>query len=126
MDYKAVPNCIYTIPEVASVGLTESEAKTKGYDVVVGRANFRPFGKPMAIAEQDGFVKIVAERKYGEILGMHMIGPHVTDMIAAGVAAIKLEATLDYMTETIHAHPTLSEVMLEAYEDAAGHAIHKI
>lgn len=126
MDYKAVPNCVYTIPEVASVGLTESEAKTKGYDVVVGRANFRPFGKAMAIAEQDGFIKIVAERKYGEVLGVHMIGPHVTDMIAAGVVAIKLEATLDYMTETIHAHPTLSEVMLEAYEDAAGHAIHKM
>ena len=126
MDYKAVPNCIYTIPEVSSVGLTESEAKTKGFDVVVGKANFRPFGKAMAIAEQDGFVKIVAEKKYGEILGIHMIGPHVTDMIAAGVAAIKLEATLDYMTATIHAHPTLSEVMLEAYEDAAGHAIHKL
>ncbi len=126
MDYKAVPNCVYTIPEVASVGLTESEAKTKGYDVVIGRANFRPFGKPMAIAEQDGFVKIVAEKKYGEVLGVHMIGPHVTDMIAAGVAAIRLEATLEYMAETIHAHPTLSEVMLEAYEDATGHAIHKI
>ena len=67
-----------------------------------------------------------AEKKYGEVLGVHMIGPHVTDMIAAGVVAIKLEATLDYMTETIHAHPTLSEVMLEAYEDAAGHAIHKL
>lgn len=126
MDYKAVPNCVYTIPEVASVGLTESEARTAGHDVVVGRANFRPFGKPMAIAEQDGFVKIVAEKKYGEILGVHMIGPHVTDMIAAGVVAIQLEATLDSMTETIHAHPTLSEVMLEAYEDAAGHAIHKM
>ncbi|MFI5385362.1 MAG: dihydrolipoyl dehydrogenase [Fimbriimonadales bacterium] len=126
MEYKAVPNCVYTIPEVASVGLTESEAKTKGFDVVIGRANFRPFGKPMAIAEQDGFVKIVAERKYGEVLGVHMIGPHVTDMIAAGVTAIRLEATLDYMAETIHAHPTLSEVMLEAYEDATGHAIHKM
>jgi dihydrolipoamide dehydrogenase len=126
MDYKAVPNCVYTIPEVASVGLTEAEAKTQGFDVVIGKANFRPFGKSMAIAEQDGFIKVVAERKYGEILGLHMIGPHVTDMIAAGVAAIKLEATLESMTETIHAHPTLSEVMLEAYEDAAGHAIHKI
>lgn len=126
MDYKAVPNCVYTIPEVASVGLTESEAKTKGFDVVIGKANFRPFGKAMAIAEQDGFIKIVADRKYGEVLGVHMIGPHVTDMIAAGVAAIKLEATVESMAETIHAHPTLSEVLLEAYEDAAGHAIHKM
>jgi len=125
MDYKAVPNCVYTVPEVASVGLTQSEAEAQGYDVTVGKANFRPFGKPMAIAEQDGFVKIVAERKYGEVLGVHMIGPHVTDIIAAGVAAIKLEATIDVMAETIHAHPTVSEVMLDAYEDAAGHAIHK-
>lgn len=125
MDYKAVPNCVYTIPEVSSVGLTQSEAEAQGYDVMIGKANFRPFGKPMAIAEQDGFVKIVAEKKYGEVLGMHMIGPHVTDLIAAGVAAIKLEATVDVMTETIHAHPTMSEVMLEAYEDATGHAIHK-
>lgn len=126
MDYKAVPNCVYTIPEVASVGLTESEARTKGYDVVVGRAQFRIFGKAMAIAEQDGFVKVVAEKKYGELLGVHMIGPHVTDMIAAATAAIKLEATIDSMTDTIHAHPTLAEAMLEAYEDAAGHAIHKM
>ncbi|HEY3780779.1 MAG TPA: dihydrolipoyl dehydrogenase [Fimbriimonadaceae bacterium] len=125
MDYKAVPNCVYTIPEVSSVGLTESEAQAQGYDVVVGKAAFRPFGKPMAIGEQDGFVKIVSEKKYGEVLGVHMIGPHVTEMIAAGVAAIKLEATIDIMAETIHAHPTLSEVMLEAYEDATGHAIHK-
>ncbi len=125
MDYKAVPNCVYTIPEVSSVGLTQSEAEAQGYEVVIGKAPFRPFGKPMAIAEQDGFVKIVAEKKYGEVLGVHMIGPHVTDLIAAGVAAIKLEATIDIMAETIHAHPTMSEVMLEAYEDAMGHAIHK-
>jgi dihydrolipoamide dehydrogenase len=126
MDYKAVPNCVYTIPEVASVGLTESEAAAQGYEVQVGKANFRIFGKAMAIGETDGFVKIVAEKKYGEVLGVHMIGPHVTDMIAAGVAAVRLEATVDFMAETIHAHPTLAEAMLEAYEDAAGHAIHKM
>lgn len=124
-DYKAVPNCVYTVPEVASVGLTESEARTQGYDVTVGKFAFRPLGKAMAIAEQDGFVKIVAERKYGEVLGVHMLGAHVTDMIAAGVTALKLEATLEVMCDTIHAHPTMSEAMLEAYEDAAGHAIHK-
>jgi dihydrolipoamide dehydrogenase len=126
MDYKAVPNCVYTIPEVASVGLTEAEAKEKGYDVVVGKANFRIFGKAMAIGEVDGFVKIVGEKKYGEVLGVHLIGPHVTDMVAAGVAAIRLEATLEWMASTIHAHPTLAEAMLEAYEDALGHAIHKM
>ena len=124
-DYKAVPNCVYTNPEVSSVGLTESEAKTKGYDVTIGKFNFRPLGKAMAIAEQEGFVKIVADKKYGEVLGVHMIGAHVTDMISAGVAAIQLEATLESMCDTIHAHPTMSEAMLEAYEDAQGHAIHK-
>lgn len=125
MDYRSVPNCVYTVPEVASVGLTQSEAETQGYDVTVGKFSFRPLGKPMAIQEQDGFVKIVAEKKYGEILGVHMIGPHVTDMIHEGVAAIKLEATLEYMAEAIHAHPTLSEAVHEAFEDAEGLAIHK-
>ena len=124
-DYKAVPNCVYTVPEVASVGLTQSEAETQGYEVSVGKFNFRPLGKAMAIVEQDGFVKVVVDKKYGELLGVHMIGAHVTDMIAAGVAAIKLESTVDYMADTIHAHPTMAEAMLEAYEDALGHAIHK-
>lgn len=126
MDYKAVPNCVYTVPEVSSVGLTQSEAEAKGYDVAVGKFNFRPLGKAMATTEQDGFVKVVCEKKYGEVLGVHMIGAHVTDMIHEGVAALKLEATLDYMVETIHAHPTMSEAVLEAFEDAAGHAIHKL
>lgn len=126
VEYKAVPNCVYTNPEVASVGLTEAKAREKGYDVVVGKANFRIFGKAMAIGEQDGFVKVVGEKKYGEVLGVHMIGPHVTDMIAAAVAAIRHESTVEFMAETIHAHPTLSEAMLEAYEDAVGHAIHKM
>ncbi|MFY9234369.1 MAG: dihydrolipoyl dehydrogenase [Fimbriimonadaceae bacterium] len=126
IDYKAIPNCVYTIPEVASVGLTQSEAEAQGHDVVIGKANFRIFGKAMAIEERDGFVKIVAEKKYGEVLGVHMVGPHVTDMIAAATAAIKLEATIEIMADTIHAHPTLAEAMLEAYEDATGHAIHKM
>lgn len=124
-DYKAVPNCVYTHPEVSSVGLTQSQAESQGFEVSVGKFAFRPLGKAMATAEQDGFVKVVVDKKYGEILGVHMIGAHVTDMIAAGVVALKLEATLDYMVDTIHAHPTMSEAMLEAYEDAGGHAIHK-
>ncbi len=126
VDYKAVPNCVYTSPEVSSVGLTEGEAREKGYDVTVGKFNFRPLGKAMATGEQEGFVKVVCEKKYGEVLGVHMIGAHVTDMIHEGVVALKLEATLDYMIDTIHAHPTMSEAVLEAFEDAAGHAIHKI
>jgi dihydrolipoamide dehydrogenase len=126
VDYKAVPNCVYTSPEVSSVGLTENEAKSKGFDVTVGKFNFRPLGKAMATGEQDGFVKVVCEKKYGEVLGVHMIGAHVTDMIHEGVVALKLEATLEYMVDTIHAHPTMSEAVLEAFEDADGHAIHKL
>ncbi len=125
MDYKAVPNAVYTSPEVSSVGLTQSEAEAKGYDVQVGKFNFRPLGKAMATTEQDGFVKVVCDRKYGEVLGVHMIGAHVTDMIHEAVVALKLEATLDYMVDCIHAHPTMSEAVLEAFEDAQGHAIHK-
>jgi dihydrolipoamide dehydrogenase len=124
-DHKAVPNCIYTVPEVASVGLTEGQAKERGYDVTVGKFNFRPLGKAMASVHQDGFVKIVAEKKYGEVLGVHMVGHGVTDMIHQAVVAIKLEATVDVMVDTIHAHPTMSEAVLEAYEDSHGHAIHK-
>jgi len=124
-DYKVIPNCVYTVPEVASVGLSEAEAKEKGYDVRTGKFAFRPLGKPMALAEQDGFVKVVVDQKYGEVLGVHMIGAHVTDMIHEGVVAIKLEATVDYMVDSIHAHPTMSEAVLEAFEDAQGHAIHK-
>ncbi|MBN8689380.1 MAG: dihydrolipoyl dehydrogenase [Armatimonadetes bacterium] len=125
-DYRAVPNCIYTQPEVASVGMTEAQAKEQGYEVEIGKFTFRPLGRAMAINQQDGFVKIVADKKYGEILGVHMIGPYVTDLIAQAVVAIKLEATVEVMIDTIHAHPTLSEVMLDAYEDVHHAAVHKI
>lgn len=124
-DYRAIPNAIYTIPEVASVGLTEAEAKEKGYDVQVGKFAFRPLGKAMAAGTPDGFVKVVAESKYGELLGVHVIGAHATDLIAQAVMAIKLEATVDVLVDTIHAHPTMSEAFLEAYEDTHGMAIHK-
>jgi dihydrolipoamide dehydrogenase len=126
MDYKVVPNCVYAIPEVASVGLTQSEAEAKGFDVVTGRYQFRPNGKAMAIDETDGFVKVVSERKYGEVLGVHIIGPHATDLIEEAATALKLEATVESMIETIHPHPTLTEVVMEAFEDAAGHSIHKL
>ncbi|MCW5936400.1 MAG: dihydrolipoyl dehydrogenase [Fimbriimonadaceae bacterium] len=125
-DRRAIPNCIYTNPEVASVGLTEGEAKEQGYDVMVGKFAFRPLGKAMAAGEQEGFVKVVAEHKYGEVLGVHVIGAHATDLIAQAVTAIKLEATVDAMVDTIHAHPTMTEAFLEAYEDTHGVAIHKM
>lgn len=124
-DKRAIPACVYTNPEVAVVGLSEAQAKEQGYEVEVGRYGFRALGKAMASAEQDGFVKVVADKKYGELLGVHMIGAHVTDLIHEAVVAIKLEATIDYMVETIHAHPTMAEACLEAYEDVHGMAIHK-
>ncbi len=124
-QYKSVPNCVYTVPEVASVGLTEEQAKTQGYEVKIGKGMFRPNGKAMASGHQDGFVKVVVDAKYGELLGLHMIGSHVTDMIHEGAVAINLEATLESLFMTIHAHPTMAEVVLEAYEDAHGMAIHK-
>jgi dihydrolipoamide dehydrogenase len=126
MDYKVVPNCVYTIPEVASVGLSQSEAEAQGHDVVVGRYGFRANGKAMAIDETEGFVKVVSDRKYGEVLGVHIIGPHATDLIEEAATALKLEATVESMVETIHPHPTLTEVVMEAFEDAAGHSIHKL
>ena len=110
---------------LVDVAHSGSGAGIKGYEVNIGKFAFRPLGKAMATGHQDGFVKVVCDKKYGEVLGVHMIGSHVTDMIHEGVAAIKLEATLDYMTDTIHAHPTMSEAVLEAFEDAHGMAIHK-
>jgi dihydrolipoamide dehydrogenase len=125
VDYKAVPNCVYTSPEAASVGLTQGEAESKGYEVSVGLYHFRGLGKAIAAGTTDGFVKVVCDKKYGEVLGVHMLGAHVTDMIGEGVVAIKLEATLESMIDTIHAHPTMAEAILEAFEDAHGLAIHK-
>lgn len=124
VDYKTNPNAVYTSPEVASVGLTEKQAKEQGLAIKVGKYAFRGLGKAIAVGEQEGFVKVIVDEKYGEVLGVHMIGAHVTDMIHEAVVAIKLEATLEYMVETIHAHPTLAEAVLEAFEVAEGNAIH--
>jgi dihydrolipoamide dehydrogenase len=126
MDYRAVPAPIYTSPEVASVGLSEEEAKAQGYDVMTGRFPFRPLGRAMALNEQEGMVKIVSERKYGELLGVHIVGPYATEMIHEGVIAIKLESTVEELMTAIHAHPTLSEAVGEAALDVKGDAIHKI
>lgn len=126
MDYRAVPAPIYTSPEVASVGLTEEEARAQNYDVITGRFPFRPLGRAMALNEQDGFVKVVTERKYGELLGVHIIGPYATELIHEAVMAIKLEATVEELMTNIHAHPTLSEALGEAALDTRGEAIHKL
>ncbi len=126
MDYRAVPAPIYTHPEVASVGLSEEEAREKGYDVQTGRFPFRPLGRAMALGETEGMVKVITESKYGELLGVHIVGPYATEMIHEGVLAIKLEATIEEMMTAIHAHPTLSEAMGEAALDVRGEAIHKM
>jgi dihydrolipoamide dehydrogenase len=126
MDYRAVPAPVFTEPEFSTVGMTEKEAREAGYDVVVGKFPFRPLGKAMAIAQQEGLVKVVSERKYGEILGIHIMGPHASDLIHEAVTAIKLEATVDELMTMIHAHPTLAEAILEASLDVKGEAIHKM
>ncbi|MDE2126821.1 MAG: dihydrolipoyl dehydrogenase [Armatimonadetes bacterium] len=125
MDYRAVPAPIYTVPEVATVGLSEEQARAEGYDVMTGRFAFRPLGRAMALGEQEGLVKVVSERKYGELLGVHIFGPYATELIHEGVMAIKLESTIDELMTNIHAHPTLSEAIGEAALDVKGEAIHK-
>ncbi len=125
MDYKAVPACVYTTPECASVGLTEEKARQRYRDVRVGKYSFSHNGKALAIGEGEGFIKFVTEARYGRILGVHMVGPHATDLITQATIAIKNELTVDEVIETIHPHPTLSEVAQEAAMDAQGRAIHK-
>ena len=124
MDYKVVPSCTYTHPEVASVGLSEKRAREQGYDVRVGKFPFSASGRAMTYGETDGLVKVVAEGKYGELLGVHIIGPTASDMIPEAALGIRLEATLDDIIGTIHPHPTLSESVMEAAWAAAGGAIH--
>lgn len=124
MKYKAVPACIYTKPEVASVGLTEEKAKEAGYDVEVGRFPMRAVGKALVMNEVEGLVKIVADKKYHEILGVHIIGPHATDMIAEAVLGMNMEMTAEELAESIHPHPTISEAIMEAAMTLHGGCIH--
>jgi dihydrolipoamide dehydrogenase len=124
LNYDQVPGCTYCAPEVASIGLTEAAARERGHDVVVGKFPFSANGKARVINETAGFVKIVAEKKYDEVLGVHIVGPKATELIAEAGAALKLETTSEELVRTIHAHPTLSETMHEAAEAVSGHAIH--
>lgn len=125
MDYHAWPACVYTHPECASVGLTEKQARERYKDVRVGKFSFDHNGKAKGMGEAEGFVKFVIEAKYGQILGAHMVGPEVTDLIAEATLAIKNELTIEDVFSTIHPHPTLSEVIQEAAYDAEGRALHK-
>ena len=124
MSYKAVPNCIFTDPEIASVGLSEEEARQKGYEVRVGRFPFNGNGKALIEGHAEGFVKVVSEARYGEILGLHVVGPHASDLILEGGLALTLEATVAEIEHTIHPHPTLGEAIAEAVLDVEKRPLH--
>ena len=123
VDPGRVPICVYCLPEVAAVGLTEAEARAQGHDVRVGRLPFRALGKAMASGHTEGFVKLVTEARYGAILGVHMIGTGVTELIAEAGVARTLEATTEDVIATVHAHPTMAEALREAALAAAGRAV---
>lgn len=124
VNYNNIPGCTYCQPQVGSVGLTEKQARENGYDVAVGRFPFRPLGKAVAVGETEGFVKLVVDKKYGEILGAHILGSEATDLIAELVAARALESTVHHLAKIVHAHPTFTEAVMEAAADALGEAIH--
>ncbi len=124
IDYRMVPHATYCQPQVASFGLTEAQAKEAGYQVKVGRFPFQPNGKALGLGDYAGFIKIVTDEKYGEILGAHMIGPEVTELLPELTLAQRNELTVADVARNIHAHPSLSEVIMEAAESALGHAIH--
>jgi dihydrolipoamide dehydrogenase len=124
INYKQVPGCTYCDPEIGSVGLTEREARERGYDVRVGTFPFGVLGRAKMANETEGFVKIVAEKQYDEILGVHMIGPRSTELVAEATALLRLECTVEDLIRTIHAHPTMAEAVGEAAHATHGAAIH--
>jgi dihydrolipoamide dehydrogenase len=124
INYDHVPSCTYCDPEIGSVGLTEREAQERGYDVRIGTFPFFVLGRAKMAGEGEGFVKIVADKKYDEVLGVHMIGPRATELVAEATLALRLECTVDELIRTIHAHPTFSEAVGEAAHAAHGAAIH--
>ncbi len=124
VNYDRIPNATYCYPEVASVGLTEKKAKEKGYDVKTGTFPFSALTKAQISDEGIGFVKIVSDKKYDEVLGVHLIGPHATELLAEACVALAMEITTEELGRTVHAHPTLSEIVHEAAEVTMGHPIH--
>ena len=124
INYDQVPACTYCDPEIGSVGLTEKEAQARGYDVATGSFKFGILGRARIAGEVEGFVKIVFDKKYDEILGVHMIGPRSTELVAEATLALRLECTVEELIRTIHAHPTMSEAIGEAAHAAHGGAIH--
>ncbi|MDX1687722.1 MAG: dihydrolipoyl dehydrogenase [Candidatus Promineifilaceae bacterium] len=124
LEYRMLPRCTYCEPQVASFGYTEEQAKEAGYDVNVGKFPFQPNGKALGVGERDGFIKIVADARYGEILGAHMVGPGVTELLPELTLARMNELTAEEIARNVHAHPTLSEVIMEAAHGVEGDPIH--
>jgi dihydrolipoamide dehydrogenase len=120
INRQRIPGCTYTDPQIASVGMTEAQAKEKGFQVKVGKFPFVGNSKATILDAHDGFIKVVADAKYGEILGVHIIGPFATEIIAECVTALELEATVEEMMFTIHAHPTVAEALLDAFSSVQG------
>ena len=125
IDYSNIPGCTYCQPQIGSLGMTEEQALSSGFKVKVGRFSFQASGKAMAVGDTVGFVKLIFDEKYGELLGAHIVGSEATEMIAELGMAKALEGTWDDLSMTVHAHPTLSEAIMEAAMDAQGHSIHQ-
>ncbi|HKA19050.1 MAG TPA: dihydrolipoyl dehydrogenase [Blastocatellia bacterium] len=124
INYDHVPGCTYCQPEVASVGLSEAKARERGYDVKVGRFPIPVMAKSQILGATEGLAKVVSDARYDEVLGLHLIGPHATELIVEGCVALQMESTVEELINTMHAHPTVSESMHEAFEDAHGMVIH--
>ena len=124
IDYQTAPRCVYTSPAVACIGLTEAKAKQDYGNIKIGRFPFRANGKALILNETEGMVKIIADAQYGQILGVHILGPQATELIAEAVLGMRMEVTFEDAASTIHAHPTLSEAMMEAFLDVSGSRIH--
>jgi dihydrolipoamide dehydrogenase len=124
LDYEMMPHCTYCQPQIASFGLTEAQAKERGYEVKIGRFPFQANGKALGLGDYAGWVKLITDAKYGEILGAHMIGPEVTELLPELTIAHMMELTTAEIAHNVHAHPTLSETLMEAAHAAEGHAIH--
>ncbi len=125
LDLEGMPRCYYCHPQIASLGITEKQAKERGLEYKIGRFNFLPNGKAQGLGEAYGFVKVIADAKYGEILGVHMIGPEVTELLPEWVLARNYELTPHEIGRSVHAHPTLSEALMEAAEAVEGHSVHQ-
>ena len=124
VDYSRIPNCIFTFPEIASIGLTEKQAKEKGIELIIGRFPFASNGRALATGGSEGLVKVIAEKGLGQVVGVHILGDHATDLIGGSALAVALEATTEELGKTVQAHPTLMEAVSEASLDAMREAIH--